>query len=226
MEHSASDTPRRGFLARLAAGLAAAGALPLATTEATAQAPQASDHDKWLDGITAKNRQFFDMPEIADGLPLIHILNYFGTYTAAYGARTGEVQAIGTFYGGTTLFGVNDAMWAKYHIGSALKVNDFKTKAPATRNVWRFDPEIILGGKQMIMQPASIEALQRLGTTFILCHNAFTFFANELADAHKMDRAAVYAELKANFLPGVILVPAMVIAIQKAQDRGVAYNRQ
>jgi hypothetical protein len=37
----------------------------------------------------------------------------------------------------------------------------------------------------------------------------------------------VYADLKANILPGVILVPAMVIAIEKAQTvKQVAYNRQ
>ena len=33
-------------------------------------------------------------------------------------------------------------------------------------------------------------------------------------------------ELGANLLPGVVRVPAMVIAIQKAQAAGIAYNRQ
>ena len=33
-------------------------------------------------------------------------------------------------------------------------------------------------------------------------------------------------ELRANMLPGVTIVPAMVIAIEKAQEAGIRYNRQ
>jgi intracellular sulfur oxidation DsrE/DsrF family protein len=226
MDHPFAPTPRRGFLARVAAAVAAAGALPLVSSDAAAQAPQASDHDKWLDAVSGKHRQLFDMAAMDNGLPLIHILNYFNTYASAYGAKPGDVNAIGTFYGMTTLLGVNDAMWAKYQVGSALKVNDHKTGAPATRNPWRTDPEIKIGGKAMVMAPASIEALQKLGTTFILCNNALTFFAGELAAATKQQAPAVLTELKANMLPGVVLVPAMVIAIQKVQDKGIAYNKQ
>jgi hypothetical protein len=38
--------------------------------------------------------------------------------------------------------------------------------------------------------------------------------------------ADIQAELKANMLPGVTIVPAMVIAIEAAQGAGIAYNRQ
>jgi intracellular sulfur oxidation DsrE/DsrF family protein len=117
-------------------------------------------------------------------------------------------------------------MWAKYQIGSALKVNDHKTGAPATRNPWRTDPEVKIGPKAMVMPPASIEALQKAGTTFILCNNALTFFAGEVAGATNQQPAAVLTEFKANMLPGVVLVPAIVIAIQKVQDKGIAYNKQ
>jgi hypothetical protein len=37
---------------------------------------------------------------------------------------------------------------------------------------------------------------------------------------------AIDKELRANVLPGVVTVPAMVIAIEKAQSAGIAYNRQ
>jgi hypothetical protein len=33
-------------------------------------------------------------------------------------------------------------------------------------------------------------------------------------------------DLRANLLPGVTIVPAMVIAIEKAQEAGIRYNRQ
>lgn len=35
--------------------------------------------------------------------------------------------------------------------------------------------------------------------------------------------AAIRNELEANMLPGIIIVPAMVVAINRAQDRGFTY---
>jgi hypothetical protein len=38
--------------------------------------------------------------------------------------------------------------------------------------------------------------------------------------------ADIQKELTSNMLPGVTMVPAMVIAIEKAQAAGIRYNRQ
>ena len=38
--------------------------------------------------------------------------------------------------------------------------------------------------------------------------------------------ADIEKDLRANLLPGVTIVPAMVIAIEKAQAAGIRYNRQ
>ena len=48
----------------------------------------------------------------------------------------------------------------------------------------------------------------------------------ELEARGKGKMADIQAELKANMLPGVTIVPAMVIAIEAAQGAGIAYNRQ
>lgn len=37
---------------------------------------------------------------------------------------------------------------------------------------------------------------------------------------------AIDQDLRSNLLPGVIIVPAMVIAIEQAQKAGIAYNKQ
>ena len=73
---------------------------------------------------------------------------------------------------------------------------------------------------------ASIEALQKRGVVFLVCNNALNFWIGQIASARGAERAAVDAELRANLLPGVVVVPAMVIAIEKAQQAGVAYNKQ
>jgi hypothetical protein len=46
-------------------------------------------------------------------------------------------------------------------------------------------------------------------------------------DARGKGKAAdIQKELRSNLLPGVTIVPAMVIAIEKAQGAGIRYNRQ
>ena len=71
-----------------------------------------------------------------------------------------------------------------------------------------------------------IENLQKMGTKFLLCANAFGLWCAELEARGKGKAAEIQEELKANMLPGVSIVPAMVIAIEKAQEAGIKYNRQ
>jgi intracellular sulfur oxidation DsrE/DsrF family protein len=78
----------------------------------------------------------------------------------------------------------------------------------------------------MTLPPASIEALQKRGATFIICNNALQIFSGMLASKRGLDAKVVYEDLKANILPGVELVPAMVIAIEQAARAGLSYHRQ
>jgi intracellular sulfur oxidation DsrE/DsrF family protein len=216
---------RRFAFALGASTMAAAAAIVLfvPTSEARATAPEGSEfHDLWLTELTGSHRQLFDSPQPLGGIPLEHILNYHNSLNSAYRVPDTRINAIGTFYGGTTLHGLNDAMWTKYGIADFLKGAGIDAGSGATPNPWRSNPTIV----GMSMPDASIEALQRRGTQFIICNNALTYFATMLAQSKGLDPAAVTADWKANILPGVELVPAMVIAIGQAQDAGLAYHRQ
>ena len=76
------------------------------------------------------------------------------------------------------------------------------------------------------MPGLGLENLQKMGTTFLLCENAFGGWCAELEARKKGKAADLQAELRANILPGVVVVPAMVIAIEKGQVAGIKYNRQ
>ena len=217
-------TPRRTLAAATFALAAAAtlAARPATVSARPASAAAAAPTDAWLKGLKGKHRQLFDSPAAAGGVPLVHIMNYYDTLNKAYGVKDADVSAVGTFYGATTFYGVNDAVWAKYRIGEFLETVDPATGKPATANPWRAKP-VILG---MTLPQASIETLQRRGATFILCNNALTIFAGMLAKARGLDAEAVYADLKANILPGVELIPGMVVAIGQAHAAGLSYHRQ
>jgi hypothetical protein len=178
--------------------------------------------NRWLDGLKAKHRQFFDAPAPGGGIPLVHVMNYYDTYNKAFNVKDADIDAVLTFYGLTTFYGLNDAMWAKYNLGEFLETNDPATGKPATANPWRSAP-IILG---MNLAPASIESLQKRGATFILCNNALQIFSGMLAAKRGLDPKAVYEDMNQNILPGVELVPGMVIAVEQAARAGLSYHRQ
>ncbi len=70
----------------------------------------------------------------------------------------------------------------------------------------------------------AVPALQRRGAIFLFCNNVLRFLSAQLARQRNEDVNAVRADLIASFLPGVVLVPAVVAAAAMAQERGCAYS--
>jgi len=217
---------RRAAIAASLTVVATTGALASRIRAADAH-PAASSgpiepSNRWLEGLKAKHRQFFDAPAPGGGIPLVHVMNYYDTYNKAFGVKDADIDAVLTFYGSTTFHGLSDAVWAKYALGEFLEIVDPATGKPATANPWRSAP-VILG---MTLPAASVESLQKRGATFILCNNALQIFSGLLAQKRGLDPKVVYEDLKANILPGVELVPGMVIAVEQAQRAGLSYHRQ
>jgi len=102
------------------------------------------------------------------------------------------------------------------------------SNAPATANVFAKAPAgspslAITGGPLPIPADASISALQERGAVFILCNNAYNVWMSLLSGGDATKAAAMRKEFDANMLPGVYLVPAMVVAINQAQKNGCSY---
>jgi intracellular sulfur oxidation DsrE/DsrF family protein len=235
---SGSKTHRRGFLGQMF-GAVAAASLPIAGTRAAAGGE--SGPDDWINEVKGTHRCLFDFPQHKNLVPQLHILNYLNTYSAAYKTGAGQVGAVGTFYSAgnqsSISLGFNDAIWAKYGLGAYLGLKDAGGTA-YTRNVFnrptRNDLHLVMQAMDSPMIPAladaipalGIESLQKMGAKFVLCANALGIWCLELEARGKGRAADIEKDLRANLLPGVTIVPAMVIAIEKAQEAGIKYNRQ
>ena len=206
---------------RLPTAFLSAGSVLALVVGAAAVTPKAPRHDGWLANLRGEHRQLFDAPAPNGGIPLVHVMNFYDTYNTAFGVPDKAINGVLTFYGTTTFYGLSDSMWAKYDLGEFLGEKDAKGKGYVA-NPWRANPTI-LGGS---IPQASIESLQRRGATFIICNNALGIFSGLVAKARGLDAKVVYEDMKANILPGVTLVPAMVIAIEQAQAAGLTYHRQ
>ncbi len=220
---------RREFLGRLAAGAVAiglTGAVPRPLAAENVARTDASPDDKWLASVKGKHRQFFDMPNHQNGMGVLHVRNYLNTLRDTYGVKHPDVTAVVGLYGMSTLLAFNDAMWQKHGLANPIKVMD-ASKAPATGNVFYKAPSgeanLSLSGAPIpIPADSSISALQDRGAVFILCNNAFNVWMGLLGGSAEKS-AALRKEFEANLLPGVFIVPAMVVAVNQAQTHGCTY---
>jgi hypothetical protein len=229
---------RRAFLGQIVGAAAVAGGVMAGARPAAAET---SSPDGWISEVKGTHRCLFDFPQHKNGMPLLHILNYLNTYAAAYKTTPGQVGAVGTFYSAgnqaSITLGFNDDIWAKYQLGVYTGLNDANDR-PYTRNVFNRptskDLHLLMKAIDAPLIPAlaeaipaiGIESLQKIGAKFILCANALGIWCLELEARGKGKAQDIEQELRANLLPGVTIVPAMVIAIDKAQEAGIKYNRQ
>jgi intracellular sulfur oxidation DsrE/DsrF family protein len=204
-------TDRRGFISAIAALSAGATLAP----DLAAGSPAS---DAWLDQLKGKHRQLFDAPDPDGGTVLRHTRNYLDGWREAYGMAERDINVIVTFYARTTPLGLQDAMWEKYRLGAAINLTDPTTNAPLVRN-WFAHPQP--GDPMADGTPnSSIEALQRSGVVFALCNNALQRWSGRLEKQGLGTAADIHTDLVAHALPGVIVVPNVLITMTKAHERG------
>jgi intracellular sulfur oxidation DsrE/DsrF family protein len=236
--HPDTKTHRRSFLGGVIGAAAAAG---VSFAGASAASAMDAGADDWIREVKGTHRTLFDFPQHNNGMPLLHILNYLNTYAQAYKTTAGQVGAVGTFYSAGKRASIplafNDTIWEKYALGEYTGLKD-ASGAPYTRNVFNRptskDLHLLMNAIDSPAIPEladavpalGIESLQKMGTKFILCNNALGIWTLELQARGKGKAADIDKDLRANVLPGVTIVPAMVIAIDKAQEAGIKYNRQ
>jgi intracellular sulfur oxidation DsrE/DsrF family protein len=218
-------TDRRAFLGSLAVGGVALAVGACATSSGATPPPaplQPATKDgpwdnSWLDQLTAKHKQIFDISAYQDGGGLFYAKNYFNAHRDGFGMVYPDVQAVLGIHGPAYPIVFSDAVWAKYHFGKRNKIKDPRTRTWAVRNVLWQPRE----GEEMYEY--SVNALQARGAKFIFCNNVLRFLTRTLAQETGVSPEAMRAELIAGLLPNVTVVPAMVVALGMAQERGCAY---
>jgi hypothetical protein len=205
--------------------LTAAATWAATSTQGAPSAPAVTHEtpaDLWLGKLGVRYKMLFDSPDPNGGVGLAHMHNFYETYNQSYGVPDSDIRGVFTFYGGTTLYGLNDAMWDSYRLGELLSAEDPRTGGPSLVNPWRET----LRYRGQLLPGAGVEPLQRRGAIFLVCDFALGVFAARLAQANGLDAKAVHEELRKNVLPGVEIVPSVVVSIEQAHRAGLAYQRK
>lgn len=213
-EHSSSPRARRHFLAQLSGGLAAiAGMTAPVAAQQVSSALTDPDHDAWMQRARGEHRTLFHATSPGDGAPMLMAMNYLDVYSSAYGAQPDHVSAVVGVHGAALPIALNDGAWDRYELGKRVNVIDPDTKEPAKRNIFA------VGG------PYSIDTVMGRGVVLLVCNVALTLTARSIARARSLVEADVYSDLKNSVLPGAVLVPGLVVAISRAQEKGFTYIR-
>ena len=224
---SARMLARRSFFSKLGFGLAGGAAVGAAGSPAQAQSQSSSEgfqparhaQDDWFDQVPGKHRYVLDAPNpegFGDALAFLN--NYFNANQGDYGLKDGDLAVVLIARHQSTAFAYNDAIWAKYGKSIAERNNflDPKTKQAPTVNLFNAAGY----GPQLPNRGNTIDALLKRGLRLGVCQVSTRGYAGAIAMATGSTQDAVFEEIKANLLPNARLVPAGIVAVNRAQERG------
>ena len=228
MREPLSNTSRRGFLGKIAAGAAAIGAYSLAPFTAGAKKINneifpGEDPDEWIKKIPGKYKMVFDVTEPHGVYPFAWPRVYMLTNEMS-GASPKDVGTIVVLRHAAIPYAMQDQLWAKYNFGEVFKAEDpVKKAAVAVRNpFWQpkaGDFQVPGLGNVAI----GINELQQNGVQFCVCDMAIKVYSTVIATSMNMDAEKVKNDFIAGLLPGIHRVPSGVWALGRAQAQGFGY---
>ena len=215
---------RRSMMSGLGAaavGVALASGRLAAQTGGAKGRFQAARHqqDAWLDAVAGKHRTFIDASTPRGAAEaILYANNLYEANKTGYSLPESDIVVVACMRHFATPFAFNDAVWKKYGglISMLTEFTDPKTKkAPATN--------LLNSGAYGMALPnlgTTIDSVIKRGTRFAVCEMATQFFAGQVAMATKGNADAIYKELTANLIPNSHMVPAGVVAVNRAQEYG------
>lgn len=206
---------RREFLA--GAALLATGAKPAAVAKAVGPAPFDIAAFEARLAIPYRHRQVFAAHKVQGGSVLALMLSSLNAYETGFGEGKGTLHVAAVLYGTAPPIALDGEAWKKYDLWNVLRaVGDPLEAGSQTGNPF--------------MHPsygdAAVESLALRGASFFVCNNALTGLATHLVTGTNSAYASVdevLADLRAHVVPGALLVPAGVAALNAAQEAKFTY---
>jgi intracellular sulfur oxidation DsrE/DsrF family protein len=221
---------RRSFLSRLGMGVTTVGAA-LGAGVSTAQAqsgegghfqPAKHSLDDWLDQLPGKHRFLFDTttPE-GIGQALTFVNNYYTANQNGYGLQSADLAVVVVLRHFSTPFAYNDAIWAKYGVTITQRINfnDPLTKQPAKINIYNSTAH----GASLPNRNTTLDSLLKRGVHLAVCQISTRGYAGAISAAAGMSADAIYNELVTNLLSNAHIVPAGIVAVNRAQEHGYSF---
>jgi len=229
MTQRISSSERRSFLTRLSTGVTAFAAVVTAGETAQGQSvafakwqPERHEKDDWLDKASSKHRLVFDTTTSEGfGEAIAFASNFVRVNRTDYGLQNDDLAVVIVVRHRSTGFAYNDAIWAKYGVPIAAwaQFTDPKTKNAPKINVYNSADY----GAQLPNRGMTLDSLLKQGVQLAVCQVATRGIAGTIAAATGGNTDAIYSELVASIGSGARMVPAGIVAVNRAQERGYTF---
>jgi intracellular sulfur oxidation DsrE/DsrF family protein len=216
---------RRSFLTHLGAGVTAAGAaMASGVSTASAQStkstwtPEKHERDDWFDQVPGKHRLLFDTSTAEGFGSAVRFANTFLEANRDYGLKDSDLAVVVVARHQSTGFAYNETIWSKYGqlITRRTNLNDPKTKQAPMFNLFNASGY----GGTLSNNGVTVESLVKRGVHLAVCNRATHGLADMIAAELKRDKDEMYEEFVANLFPNAHIVPAGIVAVNRAQERG------
>lgn len=223
---SASNADRRTIIGAAAVVAGAAGILSSRVAKAASAEgwkPVAEEQDAWLDVPGTRHRMMFDTTSFKAASGAAHFANnFYHANESGYGLKPNTLGVLIILRAMSTPLGYNDAIWTKYgdSLAKFMELEGDAAKRAAMRN------PLYTGGvrEEGPGDAVTLASLQQKGARFAVCGTATHGIAAMLAKGAAKSAAEVEAEIRTNLIPGAQIVPAGIVAVNRAQEHGYAFS--
>jgi hypothetical protein len=220
--------PRRSFISRLGAGLAAiTGASALTSAPAAAQSssapwqPTRHAQDDWFDALPGQHRFYFDATSpLGVGNALQFSNNFLAASKTGYSLGDDDNAVVIGLRHWATCLAFSDAIWARYGavFTDRSKFTDPRTNSVPVINVYLTKGYgMLLPNRETTFQDAISHRIH-----FAVCDMATRALAGVIATKMSLKADDVLGELKEAAHQNTTFVPAGIVAVNRAQERGYA----
>jgi hypothetical protein len=156
----------------------------------------------------ARHRQVFAVARIADGTVMSLVNHTLDAYETTMGEGKGAMHPATVFYSRGVVLGLGDRIWQTYRIAEAARRRgEVLTATTSAGNPFSDD----------------LRGLVARGTTLFVCDNALADWSRYLpammgSTGGESSPEEIHAELRRNLVPGALLVPAGVAALNASQE--------
>ena len=168
----------------------------------------------------AKHRHSFSATKLAKATVLDAIENTLEAYDGPLHEPISTVSTAAILYHGASIvLALNDDAWNHLIVPAVPQASESLKTDLSTVTAGKGNPYLHPSPDTEV----SVEALVAKGTTFFVCNNAFSGFAQLIAKATKRPAPDVYADMRSKLVKGAMLVPAGVWAVAALQEAGYTY---
>jgi hypothetical protein len=157
---------------------------------------------------------------------LVQSRNRLAANAEVHGLRDDQMTAVLVIRHAAVPMALNDAMWEKYDVAKAVAERAETTdllKDPSRGDPTRRNPFINLksGDRHVLVYAdGGLDRLIERGAVVLACNLALRNMSGSLARQASRPAADVFAEVKANLVPGVTVMPNGIFAVGRAQQAG------